>query len=135
MPVRVRYKVETAISSSTSEERDLGNKKWEVVSDGLGEGGTWKTLVVATTVDLEVTLRDVSDAKLFCISTNAKDPNQSPVSIELKRNSVAGEVIEIVPLSGAAQGHMLLTTTGLTAIFLSNPGAVDMEVVIAVSGD
>ena len=135
MPVRVRAKVDTAISSTTTEEKDLGNKKYEVVSDGLGEGGTWKTKVVASTTDLEVTLRDVAAASLLAISTNAVDPNQTPETIGIKRNTVGNEEIPITPLPGTSQGLFLITTNGLTALFVSNSGTVDMELIITVAGD
>lgn len=135
MPVRVRAKVDTAISSTTAEEKDLGNKKYEVISDGLGEGGTWKTRINAGTTDLEVTLRDVTTASLLAISTNAVDPNQTPSSIGVKKNSAGGEETLIAPLSGTSQGLFLVTTTGLTALYVSNSGSVDMELIITVAGD
>lgn len=135
MPVRVRAKVDTAISSTTTEEKDLGNKKYEVVSDGLGEGGTWKTKVAASTTDLEVTLRDVAAASLLAISTNSVDPNQTAGTISIKRNTVGNEAIDITPLPGTSQGLFLITTNGLTALFVSNSGTVDMELIITVAGD
>jgi len=135
MPVRVRYRLDASVSSSTAEDRDLGNKRYEVVSDGLGEGGTWKTRLVAATVDLEVVLPDVADAKLLVVATNALDPNQTAGTVSLKRNSNTAEEIDIVPLSGTRTGHLLLTTTGITSIYLSNPGTVVMEVILVVAGD
>ena len=135
MSVRVRYKFEVAVSSTSAEERDLGNKKHEIVSDGLGEGGTWKTKVPGATTDLEVTLRDVSDAKLLAISTNSVDQNQDPVALDLKLNAIGADPITIQPLSGTKKGNLLLTTTGLTALYLTNSGSVDMEVIITVAGD
>jgi hypothetical protein len=135
MPVRVRYRLDASVSSSTAEDRDLGNKRYEVVSDGLGEGGTWKTRLAAATVDLEVVLPDVADAKLLVVATNALDPNQTAGTVSLKRNSNTAEEIDIVPLSGTRTGHLLLTTTGITSIYLSNPGTVVMEVILVVAGD
>lgn len=135
MSVRVRFKCEAAVSSTSAEERDLGNKKYEVVSDGLGEGGTWKTLLVAGAVDVEVTLRNVAAARMLMVATNVRDQNQSPSVVNLKRQSNLGEVIAIEPMSGTRTGHMLLTTSGLTAVYLSNPGTVDMEVTLVVAGD
>lgn len=135
MPVRVRVGTAVSISSTSAEERDLGNKNYEVLSDSLGEGGTWKTKILAATSDVEVSLRDVADASLLAISTNAVNSNQTAGSITLKRNTVGNEEIEIVPLAGTARGLFLITTTGLTAIFVSNAGTVDMEITLTVAGD
>ena len=135
MSVRVRYKLETAVSSTTAEEKDLGNRRYEVVSDGLNEGGSWKTRLLAGATDVNLSLRDVSSARLLVVSTNTVDPNELPGTIQIKRNSTGGEVIEIVPLPSSKQGHFMITTQGLTAIYASNPGTVNMEIVLAVAGD
>lgn len=135
MPVRVRLRIDSAISSSQIEEKDLGNKHYEVVTDSQNEGGTWKTKIAALALDVEVSLRQVAQARLLVISTNTVDPNAAPVPIQLKRNTILNEIIEITPLATTKQGLFALTTTGLTAIFVSNPGSVDMEITLAVAGD
>lgn len=135
MTIRARIKVETAISSSTAEERDLGYRKIEVVTDGLGEGGTWKTKLPASTTNLEVSLRDVEEGALVVISSNSVSPNDTPATVTIKRNSTAGEDIDLVPLSGTKSAHFLLTTAGLTAIYATNESTVDMELTITICGD
>jgi hypothetical protein len=135
MPVRVRLRIDAAISSTSVEEKDLGNKHYEIVADSQNEGGTWKTRVPAGAVDLNVTLRDVTTGRLLVAATNTVDPNASPGSITLKRNNIAAEAIEIAPMSGTKQGLLALTTNGLTAVFVSNPGTVDMEITFSVAGD
>lgn len=135
MPVRVRYKVEVSVSSNSSEEKDLGNIKWEIVTDKQNEGGGWKTTLAAGTVDAQLPLDSIATARLLVIRTNAKDPNQNPADILIRRNLITNEQILIKPLSDSKEGHFLVSTDGLTALFASNPGAVDMEMTILVAGD
>lgn len=135
MPVRVRYKVDASVSSTSAEERDLGNVRWEVVTDKPGEGGGWKTLLVAGATDVQLPLDSIAACKLLIIRTNAKDPNQTPNEIRIRRNLIGAEQIGIVPLTDSKEGHFLLTTDAITALFASNPGAVDMELTIIAAGD
>ena len=133
--MRSRYSIQAALSSTSSEEKDLGNKKYEVVSDSLSEGGTWKTRLAPASVDVNLSLRDVAEVKLLVVSTLAVDPNATPGTVTLKLNATVNDPFDIVPLPTAKQGHFLLTTESLTSIFLSNPGAVEMEVTLTVAGD
>jgi len=105
------------------------------MTDSLGEGGAFKTLVPAGATDLEVTLRDVADGAMLVVATNSRDPNQDPVELDLKLNSALAPATEIHPLPGTKVGLYMVTTTGITAIYLSNGGTVDMEATIVVAGD
>jgi hypothetical protein len=135
MPVRVRYKIQASVSSNSNEDRDLGNVAFEVLTDGLEDGGTWKTKLPAATTDTQVPLDSIASASVLIVRTNSKDPNDQPVAITLKLNSAASTAITIDPMPNSLEGHMLLSTSGITAIYLANPGAVDMEVTITAAGD
>jgi hypothetical protein len=135
MPVRVRYKIEVAISSTSAEEKDLGNVKWEIVTDKQGEGGGWKTLIAAGATDIQIPIDSIADVRLLVLRTTVKDPNQAPSDILIRRNLITAEQIQITPLQDIKEGHFLLSTEGLTALFASNPGAVDMEMTILACGD
>jgi hypothetical protein len=135
MAVRTRYKVEVSISSTASEEKDLGNVRWEIVTDKQGEGGGWKTLLAAGAVDIQLPLDSIATVRLLVIRTNAKDPNQNPADILIRRNLVGAEQILIKPLTDSKEGHFLISTDGLTALFASNPGTVAMELTLLVAGD
>jgi hypothetical protein len=135
MSVRVRYQVTLSISSTSAEERDLGNVKWEIVTDKQGEGGSWKTLLEAGVTDVQIPMDSIADVRLIAIRTNAKDPNQLPNEIRIRRNLIGAEELPVVPLSDAKEGHFLLSTEGLTALFASNPGSVDMEITLLAVGD
>jgi hypothetical protein len=135
MPVRVRCKIEVAISSTSLEERDLCNLRREFVSDRLGEGGSWKMLLAASAVDVSIPLDSVADVNLFGIIATPKDPNQDPQDILIRFNSITGEQRTISSLSDCKEGLALLSTAGITSLFASNPGAADMEIILIVAGD
>jgi len=135
MPVRIRYKIEISISSTPAEERDLGNVKYEIVTDKQGEGGGWKTLVAAGATDVQIPLDSIADVRFLALRTTVKDPNQTPSDIIVKFNSAMGEAHTIVPLQDIKEGHFLISTEGITSLYASNPGAVDMEMTILAAGD
>jgi len=135
VPIRIRYKIEAIVSSTTAEDKDLGNQKYEVVTDDLGEGGARKTFLPSAASDVSLDLGNVADAKLIILRTNARDPTEAPSEIRIKINGTGNEERPIVPLSGTSEGHYVTSTTGVTAIFASNPGTVDMEITLVVAGD
>jgi len=135
MPVRFRQGAQIGVSSTNAEEKDLGNLSWEVVTDALGEGGSWKTLVAAAETDLEIRLDNLAAAKFLALRTVAKDPTQDPVALAFKKDGVGGEVFTVEPLSGTKEGHFMITTSSITALYVTNAGTVDMEVTIVVAGD
>lgn len=134
MGVRVRYSLSGAVSSTTAEERDLGNVKWEIVTDSETKGGTWKTLLPALSVDVQLQIDNISTIQLLIIRTNSKDPNQTPNGITIKRNTNVAESILIQPLGDALEGHLMISTDSLTAVYASNPGPADMELTIIAAG-
>jgi len=135
MTVRARYRVEASVSSTTAEEKDLGNLKMEQVSDGSAEGGTRKNVIAAGAVDVNVTPSQVALATLLVVRTSAVSPNDTPGTIQLKKNSTGGEAWSIIPMPGAKEGHFVTTTGSVSAIFVSNPGTVAMEVTVMAAGD
>jgi hypothetical protein len=135
MSVRVRYRIEGSVSSTSAEDKDLGNMKTEVVDDSLNKGGTWKTFLAAGSSDIQINLDNISSAKMLYIRTTPKDPLLLPGPITLKRGSTSGEAIIVAPLGSNKEGHFLLTTTTLTSLYAYNPGTTDMELTILVCGD
>lgn len=134
MSVRVRYAVAASVSSTSAEEKDLGNVKFEVVTDAETKGGSWKTVLLASAADVQLHLDTITTVQLLVIRTNAVDPNESPVGITIKRNSTGGETILIKPVGDAKEGIMILSTDGLTSLYASNPGSVDMNLTITAVG-
>lgn len=135
MPVRSRVRIEVGISSTTQEARDLGNGNFEQVTDGLGEGGSRKFTLAASTTDAPLDLGNISSAAMLVIRTNAKDPLQDPVEISIKRNDIANEAHPITPLPDTKEGFYVTTTSGVTSLFATNAGSVDMELTLFTAGD
>lgn len=136
MAVRVRYSVKVQISSDpATEEKDLGNLSYEVCCDELGEGGVRKFVLAAGASDVALNLGNISSASFIALRTTAHDPTVDPVAITIKKNAIGGEAITVQPLPETAEGHLLLASTGITALYASNPGAVSMDIILATAGD
>lgn len=136
MPVRIKYSVKASVSSNSDlDDGDLGNLSYDVVDDQQGEGGARKFTLPAGAADIPIQLGNVADAKLILVRTNAKDPLDTPVPIELNFPATTNDAIIVAPVGVAKEGHFLLSTTSLTALFATNPGAIDMELTLLVVGD
>ena len=134
MAVRVRYKIEVSISSTTAEDKDLGNHNYLVISDSAAEGGSRKVVLAAGVTDVVISMRELATAKFIVIRTNALNASETPGTITFKKHSTLGEETSIVPLSSSG-GHFLLSTDSVTALYASNPGTVSMEITVIVAGD
>lgn len=135
MSIRVRYKLDIAISSTSAEERDLGNGKFEIVVDSQNEGGSYKTTVIGPSVDVPIQLPNVATARMIGVRTNPKNPNDVPEALTFKRQTILGEAFVIAPLATSKEGYWFFTTDALNALFCSNPGTIAMEVTVFVAGD
>jgi hypothetical protein len=137
MSVRVRYGLKVQVSSTSSEDKDLGNLSFEVVTDSLGEGGTRKFTLAGGATDVAIDLGNVSSAKLILVRTAPKDPNETLPEVRLRLNSVVGEEISVSPIaSSVKEAHGLLSSTGITALYATNSSAsVEVELTVAVAGD
>lgn len=132
--MRLRYAVSIAISSTSAEERDLGNNEAEVKVDTIPEGGVQVVRLPASTTNAQVQHPQLAAGKFLYLRTCAEDPNATPVEITVRKNSTGGEAWNITPLDGK-EGHFLVSTSGITALYLSNPGSVAMRVTIGACGD
>lgn len=134
MSVRLRYRVEVAVSSTEAEDRDLGNGKYEVVNDYEGEGGGWKTNLAVGATDLQIELPNIADAKFLMVRITPTDPNDDPSQVDLMLNSTGSTPIPVVARSNK-EGHFLLSTTGLTALYATNAGSTAMSLTVFAAGD
>jgi hypothetical protein len=134
MSVRLRYKLSLAVSSSQAEENDLGNTKFEVVSDSCNEGGVWKTTLAAATT-MTLNLDDITTAKLLMLRMTPKDPTQKLTAVGLTIN--AAVLPALYPVGDMNETIFMMSTSGITAVVLSNmdPAAVPVDVIVGVSGD
>lgn len=128
MGIRVNFQVDLSLSENTTEAKELGaTPPWKGKNDQLEAGGTWRQRVDASTVDLEIDINGLANGRLLAIKTNK--------AISFKKNSSSGEAWSIRPLgTGATDGIFLITTDGITSLYLSNAGAEDAEVTFVVAG-
>lgn len=134
--MRLRYRIEVSISSTYNEERDLGNTRWEVVTDQQTEGGVWKATLANGSTNVPLPLDTIADATFVAIRINPTDPNDTANAITIAINSTMSTPITIAPISQESQtGHFLLSTTGLTALYASNSGSVSMDITLVAVGN
>lgn len=134
MSVRVRYSIMCAISSTPAEERDLGNVNWQIVTDMEMKGGTWKTVVPTGSSAIQLQIDNISTIQLLIVRTVANNQNMAPGDVTLNLNSPTGPAVLIQPLGDAQEGHLVMSTDGLTAVYASNSSGVDMALTIIASG-
>lgn len=134
MSVRLRYKVTAAVSSSSAEENDLGNSKFEIVDDTPSEGGSWKTTVAPATTDV-IDLDNIASAKFLSLRFAPKDPTLTLTAVGVILNG--GPALQVQPLGAAKEAHFLISSAGITSLSLANTavGAVAVDVTICVAGD
>ena len=135
MPIRIRIRSESSASSNPSEHNDLGNLKLDIIDDTQYEGGVWKTVLIAGATNVLLNMGNLASANFIFLKTNVKDPTLGPPgNIIITKNSSGGEPTTIAPLGQCPEGHWMVTTSGITSLYASNPGSVDMEVTVMAAG-
>jgi hypothetical protein len=64
-----------------------------------------------------------------------KDPTDEPCELIVHLNAAASQDIPLKPLSETQEGMMMMTTSGLSSLYVSNPGTVAMELRVVAAGD
>lgn len=128
MSVRVYFEIELSVSEDTLGQNELGKTPpWKGKTDVLDNGGTWRQRVLAGATDVAVDLNGLSNANLVAIKTTQE--------ISIKKNSAGGEEWIIKPLgTGATDGVFMVTTDGVTSLYISNAGSIDAEVTFSLGG-
>jgi hypothetical protein len=128
MAVRIRHDIKVTISENPSEVNELGKTTpWVGVNDQQENGGSWTQNIAASTVDQLVDMNGLADATFLAIKTNE--------TITIKKNGAGGEAWTIQALGvGSLDGFFVVSTTGVTSIYVSNAGAKDATVTFMVAG-
>ena len=63
-----------------------------------------------------------------------QQPEQTPGGILLNINTPTGPQLLVQPLGDAQEGHMLMSTDQVSALFASNPSGVDMALTVIAAG-
>ena len=134
MSVRLRYRIETSVSSSPADLKDLGNVCLEVTADSPSEGGIWKTRVAKNTAPT-IPLDSITSAVYLMLRFVPSDPTETLAPIEVTLNESA--TLTVLPVGAAKEAHFLISSAGLTSLEISNMDtlAVDADVTIATCGD
>lgn len=134
MAVRLRYRIETSVSSSTADAKDLGNVCLDVMSDSPSEGGIWKTRIGAG-VSANIPLDSISTAVFLMLRIVASDPTQTLTPVSIGLNGTAS--LSLAPVGTAKEANFLMSAEGLTSLQIANTatGAVSIDVTIGTCGD
>ena len=98
MAIRLRYRVETSVSSSQADLKDLGNVCVDVLTDAPSEGGIWKTRVLKTAT-VTLPLDSISAAVFLMLRVVAADPTEVLKPVEVTLNGTA--TFSLAPVAGA----------------------------------
>lgn len=134
MPIRLRYKVSVAVSSTNAEANDLGNTDFEVVTDDPDDGGVWKTKL-AGGATRTLNLDDITSAKFLMLRMTPTDPTQQMTPVQLTLNS-ATPALTLAPVGDMDETLFLITTSAITSVTVSNtdPAAVAIDIIIGTAG-
>jgi hypothetical protein len=134
MSVRLRYRIETSVSSSPADLKDLGNVCLEVTSDAPSEGGIWKTRVLKNTNPV-LPLDSISEATFLFLRIIPADPTETLAPINVTLNGTA--TLTLLPVGTSNTAHFLISSAGLTSLQIANNDnlAVDADVTIGTCGD
>jgi len=135
MAVRLTFGVEFSVSGTTADEKDLGNGDYSVRTDAAQEGGSWKTIVAAGASDQEIRLDNIANVIFLFLKLEPKEETDPVPELTVKVNDVGNTPFTLAPPSDRKTGMMLLTTNGLTALYVSNAGSEDVQLTVVAAGD
>lgn len=128
MAIYVNFEVKVEISEDSQEGKELGKSPpWRGKNNQQDSGGTFLQKIVAGATDVLIDLNGLSDGTLIAIKSDQE--------LTIKKNSATGEAWTLKPLGvSALDGVFFMTTTGVTSLYVSNPGSLDAEVTFAFAG-
>jgi hypothetical protein len=129
MPLRLQNKIISFISSTTAEERDIGNlepRTYEI-SDALNEGSTRKYRVADGVANQTIDLAGLASAQYVLIKANRQ------ITVRLN----ATDSIPLGIIEGFSYGYLLLTAPdgGITAMDVSNASGGTAQVLVQLVGE
>ena len=128
MAIRVKFELDLQISENSLGQKELGKTApWSGTNDLQDNGGTWRQRLDAGATDVLVDLNGLATGRLIAIKTDQE--------ITVKKDSAGGEPWTIRPLgTGALDGVFMITTDGVTSLYVSNAGSLDAEVTFSIAG-
>lgn len=133
MPVKLRCKMELGISSSThSEDKDLGNQKYDLINDSAREGGSWLTVLPGSASDVRLNAGNIAAMALLHVRTTVRDPLQTLGTVQLRLNSPTGVLFDVRPLGRMG---LFILTGDISEVYATNLGTSDVNVTLSAIGD
>jgi len=128
MAIRVKFEIDLQVSENAQGQKELGKTApWTGTNDQMDNGGTWRQRIDAGDTDVLVDINGLANARMIAIKSSEE--------ISVKKNSAGGEAWTITPLgTGATDGVFVVTTDGVTALYLTNAGSLDADVTFSVVG-
>ncbi len=134
MGIRVRYATQVSISSSTNEEKDIANASTAILDDSLIEAGSVKIKIAPLATDVAIQPSQVGNARFMFMRVYSVDPTLAPTPLNVKLNATGNTAIDVRPI-GSQSEAVLLVTSPITAVYVSNPSAtVEMYVQVYFAG-
>jgi hypothetical protein len=128
--MRLKTRTSLSLSSTTAEEEDIANIKPTVyeISDALGEGST-RTYKVATGAASEaVDLAGLAAVNFIYVRAN--------VSVTFHITDAGGTAnVDMAIPTGNSYAHLMLNTTAVTGLAISNSSGATARVMVVLAGD
>ena len=128
--MRLKSRVSLSLSSTTAEEEDISNIKPTVyeISDALSEGSGRSYKVANGASSQAVDLAGLAEVNFVYVRTNK--------AVTFHITDAGGtENVDIAVPTGNSYGHLLLNTTGVTALAISNSSGATARVMVVLAGD
>lgn len=128
MAIRVKFELDLQISENSKGQKELGKTApWSGTNDQQDNGGSWRQRLEAGSTDVLIDLNGLATGRMIAIKSDQE--------ISVKKNSAVGEAWLITPMgTGASDGIFVITTDGVTSLYVSNAGSLDAEVTFSIAG-
>ena len=128
MAIRVKFELDLQLSEGSQGQKELGKTApWTGTNDQQDNGGTWRQRIDAGATDVLIDLNGLANGRLIALKTSQE--------ISIKKNASGGEAWTIRPLgTGAVDGVFMITTDGITSLYITNAGGLDAEVTFSIAG-
>src|SRR3954470_13253054 len=119
MSVRIKFNLDFSVSQDSTGGQELGKSDpWFGINDQMDDGGTFRRKIAAGATNVLVDINGLANCRFLTIKTDQV--------ITFKKNATSGEPWSITPLGfGATDGIVIMTTDGITVLYISNPGSTD----------
>ncbi len=124
--MRLKLELKSYLSSTSAGEKDLGNvERGPETTDAMNEGSTRKYRVADGTTNQAIDLGGLAEAKFLLVQTDRE--------VTIRSNGV-NEVV-VAPPDDFDFGYMLVTTSDITSLDVSNSSGGTAAVIVQLAGD